>query len=597
MAGLYIPNAEELKDFHPTVAAAIAGSIAIHGEAARMRQIRHDYIATYRLDFERWIRDIIIFDPLKPNDKPTDYQLFAAKMLVEKRRISMVGPHGLGKSAWFAWSVQWFATTRDGADEFGFLSEWKIRTTAGSWRQLTDFLWPEIRTKWTHRLRWDLIGRRPWELGKEVIQTKIEGKTGQAAAAASSDPKLIEGAHADSIYYLLDESKAIPAEIFDGVEGAMSGGGEDTGNEAFIAAHSTPGDESGRFYEIHNDRDRFSHWFVIPVSFEETVKAKRNSDQWRVDMARVYGVKNPVYINRVLGKFAKDRSDGVIPTSWVEAAMERWSERGTLVDPVASDDVRRHPAAPTALGVDPNDSGEDPACIAKLYGDWLAPLVMFRSDEDLEEGEDDPGVMALVDEVLLHTGGQRLWIVVDAIGPGAGVYSRLRQKRGKAVISFKASERPPATRTQVAVARKGDLLDIDTYRNARGWLWWSGRKALDPANGRKLALPPDKELLGELVEMRWWEGSNGAIEVDNKDDIRKKDRLGRSTNRADAFLQALAAQELARKAMAASISAGPVNLSRRGAGRTEGPKSRWDERRQSATIGPRGRPRSRFADV
>lgn len=579
----------------PTLAAAVATSIAIHGEAARRRAIRHDYIAKYRLDFRQWILDCIIWNPDKPNDRPTDYQLEAAYRLVSERRISMVGPHGLGKSAWFAWSVQWFATTRDNQHEFGFPpGDWKIRTTAGSWRQLTDFLWPEIRSKWTNRLRWDLVGRDPWEPGKEVIQTKIIGKTGEAAAAASSDPKLIEGAHADSIYYMLDESKAIPAAIFDGVEGAMSGGGADTGNEAFIAAHSTPGDESGRFYEIHNDRERFKHWYAIPVSFEDTVRAKRNSEEWRADMERVYGLRSPVYINRVMGKFVKDRSDGIIPTSWVEAAMERWDERGTLVDTVASDRVRAHGDL-MALGVDPNDSGEDPAMIAKLYqGLWLAPLIAFRSDEGLAEGEIDPGVMALVDEVLLHTGGARVRIVVDAIGPGAGVYSRLRQKRNWGIISFKASEKPP-DQPQPQTAKKQELVEIDKYRNMRGWLWWHiGRKMLDPANNRLVALPPDKELLAELVEPRWWEGSNGAIEVDNKDDLRKKDRLGRSTNKADAVLQALAAAALDAK-IGTSSSVGPRNASTTAA--RERPASRWDDRRRAATLPSSDRKRSRFADL
>lgn len=561
----------------PKLAAAVAASFAIHGEAARMRQIRADYIGKYRLDFARWIEEVIRWDTDREDDAPTSYQLDAARALIEYTRVSMVGPHGLGKSAWFAWAVQWFATTRDGAAEFGFEGDWKIRTTAGSWRQLIDFLWPEIRTKWTNRLRWDLVGRPPWEVGKELIQTRIEGKSGQAAAAATTDPKLIEGAHANSILILLDESKAIPAGIFDAVEGALSGGGV-SGKEAFAAAHSTPGDEHGRFYEFHTERDRFRHWHCIQVTFDMTVAAKRNAESWRADMARVYGIKNPVYINRVLGRFAKDRSDGVVPTSWVEAAMERWAEDGILINPLATSDVRRRGEL-TAIGVDPNDSGEDPAAIACLYGDWFAPIIEFRSDTDLAEGEDDPGVMALVDEVLQHTEGRRVRIVVDALGPGAGVYSRLRQIRKWGVVPFKASERPPTRPLSDRRAKHGELEDIDEFRNARAWMLWQVRKALDPDNPRKIALPPSKMLLGDLTEPRWWEGSNGAIEVDSKDDLRKKDRLGRSTNHGDALAQALVADYLGQRGSATTMNA-PVNIGglrpkEQGVTRA----SRWDDRR------------------
>ena len=49
----------------------------------------------------------------------------------------------------------WFALTRDAAG-----IDWKCVTTAGAWRQLEYYLWPEIH-KWVGRLNWDVIGRRP----------------------------------------------------------------------------------------------------------------------------------------------------------------------------------------------------------------------------------------------------------------------------------------------------------------------------------------------------------------------------------------------------------------------------------------------------
>lgn len=61
----------------------------------------------------------------------TFYQEDIMALLEEKRRISVRGPHGLGKSAVSALTVLWFAITRDAAG-----IDWKVVTTAGAWRQL-----------------------------------------------------------------------------------------------------------------------------------------------------------------------------------------------------------------------------------------------------------------------------------------------------------------------------------------------------------------------------------------------------------------------------------------------------------------------------
>lgn len=61
----------------------------------------------------------------------TFYQEDILALLEEKRRVSVRGPHGLGKSAISALTVLWFAVTRDAAGV-----DWKVVTTAGAWRQL-----------------------------------------------------------------------------------------------------------------------------------------------------------------------------------------------------------------------------------------------------------------------------------------------------------------------------------------------------------------------------------------------------------------------------------------------------------------------------
>jgi hypothetical protein len=168
----------------------------------------------------------------------TEYQTEVLRVLVEETKVSVRSLHGAGKTGVVAIAVLWFALTRDSAGV-----DWKCPTTAGAWRQLEQYLWPEIH-KWAARLKWDVIGR-PEFSRQELLRNNLNLQHGSAFAVASDVPAYIEGVHADSVFYVFDEAKAIPAATFDAAEGAFSGQGE-----AFGLSTSTPGEPTGRFYEI-----------------------------------------------------------------------------------------------------------------------------------------------------------------------------------------------------------------------------------------------------------------------------------------------------------------------------------------------------------
>lgn len=134
----------------------------------------------------------------------------------EQHRVSVRAPHGVGKSALSAMLVLWFALTHDGED-------WKVPTLASAWRQLEEFLWPEIH-KWARYLKWSEIGRKPFKEDAEMLTLSLRLRTGSAFALASDKPELVEGAHARHILYLFDESKSIIDGTWDSVEGAMAAG-------------------------------------------------------------------------------------------------------------------------------------------------------------------------------------------------------------------------------------------------------------------------------------------------------------------------------------------------------------------------------------
>ena len=147
------------------------------------------------------------------------YQADTMDMLAEHHRMSLRSLRGAGKSTTAALIVLWFAVTRDANGD-----DWKIITTAGSWGQLINFLWPEIK-KWASKLKWDIIRKgRPFG-PNELLNLNLRLQHGAASAAASSNPGRFEGAHADQLLYVFDEAKVIPASIFDSAEGALTGHG------------------------------------------------------------------------------------------------------------------------------------------------------------------------------------------------------------------------------------------------------------------------------------------------------------------------------------------------------------------------------------
>lgn len=422
------------------------------------------------------------------------YQAEALGALVDKRRVASRSPHGAGKTSTAALAILWFALTRDAAG-----TDWKIVTTAGGWRQLEQYLWPEIHL-WSRRLRWDVLGLTPWRDGREIFDLGLKLRHGQAFAGASDNPQLLEGAHADSIMLVLDEAKSIPAGVFDAVEGAMSGAGE-----AFALAFSTPADPSGRFYEICTRAKGTEDWTALHVTLEQAISAGRISQEWADQRALQWGVDSSVYQNRVLGEFASQDEDSVIPLAWVEAAVDRWKSWKASGDKVEGEVV---------LGVDVARFGTDQTCIVVRQGPVMLSIEQHHREDTMQTtgrviAKMRPGAKA----------------VVDVIGVGGGVVDRLREQRFK-VEPFNAAHSAPGH------DRSGEL----GFLNRRASSWWSLREQLDPANDPTICLMPDDQLLGDLCAPKWKVTSTGKIQIESKVDIRK--RLGRSTDAGDAVVQA-----------------------------------------------------------
>lgn len=472
------------------------------------RRFERQGAARYLYDPVGFSRDCIDWHAAR-SDGLAPYQEASMADLVDAHRLAIRAPHGTGKTGLGANVVWWFALTRDAAR-----IDWKCVTTAGAWRQLEKYLWPEIH-KWAKFIRWDVVGREPMRPGRELMDMVIKGRYGQAFAVASSDPALVEGAHADSLFFLYDESKAVRADVFDATEGAFSGARDSGLPEAFALAISTPGAPSGRFYEIHTKRPGLEDWRTRHITLAEAMAAGRISREWADRRARQWGADSALYYNRVLGEFHSGAEDTVLPLAWVEAAIERWLDW----------DAAGRPPNPgrSVFGVDVARGGADLTCVARRVSAVVEDFETYNI-------ADTALIAKLVNKKMVHVQDHS---VVDIIGVGAGVGDILAAPLDangyqRSVTRYNAGRK--STRRD----RSGEL----GFKNQRAALWWMAREALDPAFDPVLAIPPDDDLLAELTAPTWWVTPENKIQVEPKDDIRE--RLGRSTDRADAVLQTLA---------------------------------------------------------
>lgn len=206
----------------------------------------------------------------------------------------------------------------------------------------------------------------------------------------------------------------------------------------------------------------------------------------------------------------KDQPFQAIPTDWIRAAQERWTERAPAGVPQC------------AIGVDCSGGGSDPMMIAIRHDGWYDHLIEVPAKEIPIErlGRHSAGIIVSYrrdnSTVIVDMGG----------GYGGSTYETLRDNNVEA-IPYKGAE------GSVRRTKDGQLRFI----NKRSEIIWKFREALDPSQpgGSPIMLPPDPMLMADLASPTFWTTPNG-LQIEPKEDVCK--RLGRSTDRGDAVCMA-----------------------------------------------------------
>lgn len=449
--------------------------------------------------------------------------------------------HDLGKSFLAAAvACQWI--------EEHELGEAFVVSTAPTSAQVSAVLWREIEK--LHRklgLEGQInMGRIPeWKIGKELV--------GYGRKPADYDEAGFQGIHCRYPLILVDEAAGIPEQLWTAVDALA------TNENARVLAIGNPDDANSEFARMCLPG---SGWHVVvldglssPNFSEDEVRHVSNipnqtgdlhgymvenqlpfarekipfdlsqlllSPLWVAERMLDWGVykdsdeqwqTTPLWESRVRARFPADaQSHGVIPLTWVQQAVERWyafKESALPVEELLGSRV---------FSCDPARYGDDETAICERVGH-----VVLNVDR---VGQQDTQTTALRLSRRMDQYGST-FAIVDVVGIGAGVVDRLREE-DKEVLGFNS-----AAKTAMMDAH-GEF----SFPNQRSAAWWNLREMLDPSNpATRLCLPPDDQLIGDLVAPRWRIGAGAKIAVEPKDLTKK--RLRRSPDSGDAVVMSL----------------------------------------------------------
>jgi phage terminase large subunit len=443
----------------------------VRPEAEKLRQWTHEPWA--------FVREVLCAEP-------DDWQQECLEAAVrgDLKRFALKACKGPGKSTLLAWVMWWFMVTRPMP---------KIVATSISADNLEDNLWAEL-SKWQQQSR---LLRANFEWTKSRVYERNYPETWFMSARSwpkSASPEqmadTLAGIHADHVLFVLDESGGIPPAVMATAEAGLANVDKGEGREAMLWQAGNPTDVNGALYEACV-RHR-ALWWVKEISGdpEDPKRAKRVSIDWARELISKYGREHPWVLVNVMGKFPPGGSNALISADTVSEAAQR------KVGP------REFEQDPKVLGVDVARFGDDETVIALRQGAVAYRMKVFRNLDLMETA----GQVAL--SIQKHKPSA---IFIDATGIGAGVVDRLRELKYRVTgVEFGGK-----------ALQKG-------YLNRRAEMW--GEMAEWLKHG---AIPDDPQLMADLPGPTYRYRSDGALQLEAKEDMKKRGMP--SPNRGDAL--------------------------------------------------------------
>jgi hypothetical protein len=408
-----------------------------------------------------------------------------AQSVVDNRRTAVKSCHDSGKSFIASVIAAWWIDVHPPGEAF-------VVSTAPSYPQVHAILWEEIRNR--HK-RGKLPGR--------VLQSdewKLDDGTlvGYGRKPADTDEHGFQGIHRRYVLVILDEACGIPEQLWTAVEAIT------TNVDCRILAIGNPDDPNTEFGNVCKPG---SGWPVIRISAFDTpnftdepvpdaLRPLLLAPEWVEDKKRRWGEESPRYTSKVLGDFPDIGEDTLIAPSLIEAAQQRSLE--VTID--------------QRLGVDVARFGTDRTIIMHSQG----PVVRCIGSYAKQATTETTGHVVAAARGIIGP----YEIRVDGVGVGGGVVDQLLEQ-GYSVLDMQAG---------------AGAVDREHFLNARAEWYWGLRQLFE--DGDIDIDPDDDEVAAQLGALRYKFTSRGQIQIESKDDMRKRGLP--SPDRADAVMLAKA---------------------------------------------------------
>ena len=442
----------------------------------KLQEVFGEWVEDYYDEPVLFVREVLGVDP-------DEWQCqFLEAIARGDRKITVRSGHGVGKSTASSWAMLWFFLTR---------SPVKVVVTAPTSAQLFDALFAELK-RWVNDLP-DLLQQMVTvKQDRIVFNAAPDEMFISARTSRAEQPEALQGIHSDHVMLVADEASGVPEQVFEAAAGSMSG------HSAVTLLLGNPTRSSGFFYDTHNRLA--SEWTVFKVGCQES---PRVSDEYVAEMASRYGEDSNAFRVRVLGEFPRSDDDTMIPMELIESARQR--------------DVAGNPYADVIWGLDVARFGSDSSALCKRQGNIV--IETPRRWKNLDLMQLTGAVVAEYES--LEEKDRPAEILVDSIGLGAGVVDRLIEL-GLPARGINVSESP-------SFGTK--------YRNLRAELWAKAKAWLER---RDCFLPDDSQLVSELATVRYKFASNGKLQIESKEDLKKRGL--KSPDVADSFVLTFASE-------------------------------------------------------
>ena len=444
-----------------------------------------------------------------------------ARAVAKHKIVRVNAGHGVGKTSGAAAIVNWFLDTNDPV---------LILTTAPTWNQVRTLLWKEIRTM-----------RRGKGLPGRIKQTEIEISDDRLAIGLSTDDETrFQGHHAENLLIVIDEGPGVDPKIYAAIEGIRVGennkllslGNPISPNDPHEMLKTKRGAYAMRISSLEHPNvverktvipgavtwewvDEHVHeWCeeVVPPEDEreQLELAEKGYFWWEGKFWRA----SPIAMSKILGLPPPQAEDQIVSLELLEAAHRRWVPEVSVGD-----------LAIIQLGADVARFGQDENVVYENWSGNVMPAHVWRDTSTVETANKIWRIAKDVRAKAKQKGAKtvKVKLLIDEGGVGGGVVDHLRD-----VIL--RSERAPWFEL-LPIQFGGAPSNGMRYVNKRAELYFSLRETL-----KDVGVPKDDRLDRELLEHKYRLDASGRIQIESKESIKR--RLGRSPDRADAFVLA-----------------------------------------------------------